>query len=84
MALDGGPDGLDCYRRIVDRAHKYLAPEGRVLLEIGEDQSKAVAELFARVAGFEAATIYQDYAGKDRVIAASKMTRVDAKGFIRG
>jgi release factor glutamine methyltransferase len=84
IALDGGPDGLDCYRRIVDRAHKYLAPEGRVLLEIGEDQSKAVAELFARVAGFEAATIYQDYAGKDRVIAASKMTRVDAKGFIRG
>ncbi|HWX76223.1 MAG TPA: peptide chain release factor N(5)-glutamine methyltransferase [Candidatus Acidoferrales bacterium] len=84
MALDGGPDGLDCYRRIVDRAHKYLAPEGRVLLEIGEDQSKALAELFARVGGFEAATIYQDYAGKDRVIATSKITRLDSKSFSRG
>jgi len=84
MALDGGPDGLDCYRRIVDRAHKYLAPEGRVLLEIGEDQGTAVAGLFVRAEGFEAATIFQDYAGKDRVIGASKIARLDSKSFSRG
>jgi release factor glutamine methyltransferase len=84
MALDGGPDGLSSYRRMIDLAHKYLAPEGRVLLEIGDDLGKAVAELFARAGGFEKATIYQDYAGKDRVIGAPKMTRLGAEGFSRG
>jgi release factor glutamine methyltransferase len=79
MALDGGPDGLDCYRHIIGGAHTYLAPEGRVLLEIGEDQGTAVAGLFVRAEGFEAATIFQDYAGKDRVIGASKIARLDSK-----
>jgi release factor glutamine methyltransferase len=84
MALDGGPDGLDCYRRIIGGAHTYLAPEGRVLLEIGEDLGPAVAGLFVRAGGFEAATIFQDYAGKDRVIGASKIARLDSKSFSRG
>jgi release factor glutamine methyltransferase len=84
MALDGGPDGLDCYRQIIGGAHTYLAPEGRVLLEIGDDQGTAVAGLFVRAEGFEAATIFQDYAGKDRVIGASKIARLDSKSFSRG
>jgi release factor glutamine methyltransferase len=84
MALDGGPDGLDCYRHIIGGAHTYLAPEGRVLLEIGEDQGTAVAGLFVRAEGFEAATIFQDYAGKDRVIGASKIAPLDSKSFSRG
>jgi len=84
MALDGGPDGLDCYRQIIGGAHTYLAPEGRVLLEIGEDQGTAVAGLFVPAGRFEAATIFQDYAGKDRVIGASKIARLDSKSFSRG
>jgi release factor glutamine methyltransferase len=84
MALDGGPDGLDCYRQIIGGAHTYLVPEGRILLEIGEDQGTAVAGLFVGVGGFEKATIYQDYAGKDRVIGAPKMARLGAEGFSRG
>ena len=84
MALDGGPDGLDCYRQIIGGAHTYLVPEGRILLEIGEDQGAAVAGLFLRAGGFEAATIFQDYAGKDRVIGASKIARLDSKSLSRG
>jgi release factor glutamine methyltransferase len=84
MALDGGPDGLDCYRQIIGGAHTYLAPEGRVLLEIGEDQGTAVAGLFVPAGRFGAATIFQDYAGKDRVIGASKIARLDSKSFSRG
>ena len=84
MALDGGPDGLDCYRHIIGGAHTYLAPAGRVLLEIGEDQGTAVAGLFVPAGRFGAATIFQDYAGKDRVIGASKIARLDSKSFSRG
>jgi release factor glutamine methyltransferase len=84
MALDGGPDGLDCYRQIIGGAHTYLAPEGCVLLEIGEDQGTAVAGLFVPAGRFGAATIFQDYAGKDRVIGASKIARLDSKSFSRG
>jgi release factor glutamine methyltransferase len=83
-ALDGGPDGLGCYRRIIHGAPKYLGPAGRVLLEIGHDQSKAVAELFSRAGVFEATTIYRDYAGKDRVIGASKIARFDLPSFSHG
>ncbi|HUK41219.1 MAG TPA: peptide chain release factor N(5)-glutamine methyltransferase [Candidatus Acidoferrales bacterium] len=81
IALDGGPDGLDYYRRIIAQTHEYLAPEGRVLLEIGAEIGAAIAELFARTGGFERTKIYQDYAGKDRVIGTSKLARVDSRNF---
>ena len=45
-ALDGGPDGLDIIRRIVDKAPQYLHPRGRLLLEIGIDEADAVSALF--------------------------------------
>jgi len=77
-ALDGGPDGLDTCRKIIDRADKYLAPKGYLLLEIGDDIREAVAELFARAGIYQTTSIYQDYAGKNRVIAAVKTGRVKA------
>ena len=83
LALDGGPDGLSSYRRIIERAHKYLTFEGRVLLEVGDGLGKAVAELFARAGGFGATTIYRDFAAKDRVIGALKISRL-GEGFNRG
>ena len=84
MALDGGPDGLGTYRRIVDEARNYLAPGGHVLLEIGDGMSEAVAELFARAGSYETPSIQRDYAGKDRVIAATKMAQRDHRGLSRG
>jgi release factor glutamine methyltransferase len=76
-ALDGGPDGMEYYRRIIGEAHKYLAPRGSIVLEIGADVAPVVTELFARAACYGPASVYQDYAGKDRVIAATKAPLAD-------
>ena len=46
-ALDGGPDGLSAYRRIVPGLRKALRPGGFALFEIGPDQAQAVARLLA-------------------------------------
>ena len=78
LALDGGADGLDTYRRIIKDAHEYLAPGGSIVLEIGADMAPDVVELFSRSSSYGPASAYQDYAGKDRVIAAIKLLPSDA------
>ena len=45
LALDGGQDGLEFYRRIAGQAVTRLAPNGRLFLEIGCEQAAAVAEM---------------------------------------
>ena len=67
MALDGGVDGLDFYRRIVAGSPSYLTGGGRLYLEIGWDQGDAVQELLLRQ-GFREVNVVQDYAGLDRVV----------------
>ncbi|KNY23882.1 peptide chain release factor N(5)-glutamine methyltransferase [Methylobacterium sp. ARG-1] len=71
-ALDGGPDGLDAYRRILEgvRARALLASHGTLLFEIGYDQADAVRAL-ARGAGFADRGLTRDLAGHDRVLAFS-------------
>jgi len=69
-ALDGGADGLRCYRLIADAAAGYLAPGGSVMLEIGADMGSEVARLFAATRRYTRETIYQDAAGRDRVFCA--------------
>jgi release factor glutamine methyltransferase len=71
LALDGGADGLSAYRVIVDRAPAGLKDGGRLLVEIGWRQGRAVAELFER-AGLGAVEILPDLAGRDRVVAGRK------------
>jgi release factor glutamine methyltransferase len=86
VALDGGPDGLDTYRRIIEEGHSYLTTGGSIVLEIGADMASAVADLFSRSGCYGPAFVYQDYAGKDRVIAAVKLSTSDAapKSISRG
>lgn len=62
LALDGGPDGLDFYRRIAAAYRVYLRPGGTLLLEIGSTQAQPVASLFG---GGE---LLHDYAGRPRVL----------------
>lgn len=78
IALDGGPEGLDTYRRIIAEGHKYLATGGSIVLEIGADMAADVADLFSGSGCYGPASVYQDYAGKDRVIAAVKLSTSDA------
>lgn len=68
-ALDGGPDGLAAYRRILAgvRAGALLARGGTLAVEIGYDQAEAVRSL-ARAAGFIDRGLTRDLAGHDRVL----------------
>lgn len=68
IALDGGEDGLDFYRRIIGGAQDYLKRGGQILMEIGSGQAKAVSELL-REAGFKEIDICRDFAGLDRVVS---------------
>jgi len=68
MALDGGPDGLDFYRRLIDEAPLRLVPGGVLAVEIGADQGPAVRSLFEGH-GFGDVVIRQDFAGHDRVVS---------------
>ena len=74
IALDGGSDGLDFYRRIVQVGRLYLASSGLVLFEIGADMADEVVRLFADAGCYSLARVYQDYAGRDRVVSARKLT----------
>jgi release factor glutamine methyltransferase len=74
-ALDGGADGLDCYRRLIGAAPLHLNEGGRILLEIGADLAEAVVGLFAGAGGYGPAGVQRDYAGRDRVVTAVKGAR---------
>lgn len=68
LALYGGSDGLDFYRRIAHEAPEYLLPGGWLLLEIGSAQAEAVSALLAE--RFEALAVYPDMQGLPRAVAA--------------
>lgn len=77
LALDGGADGLDFYRRIVEETHLYLADGGFLALEIGADMSAEVCRLISNSVGYFSATqVCQDYAGRDRVVVARKLPSI--------
>jgi release factor glutamine methyltransferase len=67
-ALDGGPDGLDLYRRLLAQAPQKLRPGGAMLLEIGDTQGQAVAEIARRSFPDAQIEVHQDLAGLDRVV----------------
>lgn len=70
LALFGGADGLDFYRRIAHGAPDHLAPGGCLLLEIGDDQFEQVKTLLTP--GFENITLLHDMNGRPRVVRAER------------
>jgi len=68
-ALDGGPDGLDFYERLIPDAMNALKPNGGVFFEIGDGQGAAVRKIFFEC-GFNDIRIEKDYAGHDRYASA--------------
>lgn len=65
LALDGGKDGLDFYRRIAKEGKHFLLPGARVYVEIGYDQGARVKDIFQKE-GFFYVEVFQDYEGRDR------------------
>jgi release factor glutamine methyltransferase len=70
LALDGGPDGLDQIRRLIDQAPAHLAPGGLLALEIQFDQADQVSALLRSVFPTATLTVIKDLAGLDRVMCA--------------
>ena len=62
LALDGGEDGLDFYRRIARDYATHLSPGGTLLMEVGAGQAADVAEMFLK------AEIIKDICGIERVV----------------
>lgn len=69
MALDGGADGYDFYRRIVREAPARLLPGGTLLMEVGFNQAGGVMTL-CRASGFSAVTAHEDYQHIRRMVEA--------------
>ena len=68
-ALDGGRDGLDCYRAIAAAAATLLAPRGILIVELGAGQAEPVAGLTA-AAGLAPLTVRPDLSGVPRALVA--------------
>lgn len=69
LALDGGEDGLDFYRKIADTCVNYLNQKGTLYLEIGYDQGRAVCDILKQ--NFDTELI-QDLSHLDRFVVAKK------------
>ena len=67
LALDGGDDGLDFYRTIIEQAPDYLKKGGILVLEIGSDQAHNIEEIAGNTAKYKGCDIKKDLAGLDRV-----------------
>lgn len=70
LALAGGSDGLECYRRLVPQMARMVRPGGIVAVEVGAGQADDVAELF-RAAGLHGPALARDLGGVDRCVIAS-------------
>ena len=71
VALDGGADGLDFYRRLVRESAALLSDGGFLAVECGETQAGAIAEM-AATGGFCKTEIVRDLADKERVVVLWK------------
>lgn len=70
LALDGGIDGLDFYRRIAQGAQSHLNPGGYIYLEVGVGQAEDVLNLLKENIDCADAGILKDLPGIDRIVWA--------------
>jgi len=74
LALFAGEDGLDIYRRILERADQFLKPDAALMLEIGYAQGQAVKELLEQTGIFAEIKIEKDLHNNDRIAIARKVS----------
>jgi release factor glutamine methyltransferase len=68
LALAGGEDGLDFYRRIVKEGKDYLADNGFIAMEVGIGQARLVAHMAEKTGYYKVSDIITDYGGIQRVV----------------
>lgn len=73
IALDGGIDGLDFYKIIVNNAHVYLQKDGQIFLEIGYDQKEDVTNLLKVSEKYYKIYSKKDLYDNDRIVVATKI-----------
>jgi release factor glutamine methyltransferase len=71
LALDGGADGLNFYRRLAAEAVSLLKPGGRIMLEFGDGQADALKRIFAEQMWIVEAVLH-DYSQRQRILIARR------------
>lgn len=72
VALFAGDDGLDIYRRVVEKVEQFLKPDAALMLEIGYSQGQAVKQFLEKAGCFSRITIEKDHCDNDRIVIAKK------------
>lgn len=71
LALDGGEDGLDCYRYLAREALPFCQPGGSLMLEVGDDQATAVSALLLEH-GWIVESVLKDDSQRERFVLAGR------------
>ncbi len=77
LALDGGKDGLDFYRRLLQDCPVQLRPGGWLVMEIGSTQSEAVMRMARSQDNLSECRLSYDYAGLSRVVSVRRHSPVE-------
>ena len=72
LALNGGPDGLNFYRLIINNGGKYLKNNGKLFLEIGYNQKNSLFNIINNSAIFSNPSCIKDFGNNDRVIICER------------
>lgn len=73
LALDGGADGLNFYRRIITDAPKFLVAGGLLAFEVGINQADAVKNLLVDNGCFDEPETWRDLSNVERVVTAQRL-----------
>lgn len=73
LALDGGLDGLDFYRKIADNCYNYLISGGYLFLECGYDQANDIKNIFETYNNYSEIEIIKDINGIDRILKIKRV-----------
>jgi len=71
-ALDGGPDGLEFFRRLAREAPAFLKPAGKLMLEFGDGEAEAIREILEEQKWIVEA-VTEDYTGRLRILVARRV-----------
>lgn len=80
LALDGGPDGLDVFRRILEVAPRVLRPGGMLCCELFETNVQQAADLVMAQPGWASAEVRQDLTHRPRVLVARRAGSLSKEG----